>query len=189
LCDLRGELLYKTENFPVEIQCAHPEPKDPELGYSSIMKMGQGPLHIAFRHLQNDAGQAKGELILVHDMSFVLKRSSTTKKYIFLFFAGLATIVSLITVFIAQLSLRGWVAGMRALLKGEGLLTRPMLSKTSPELRPIVKDLKVLIRDLESERKTRDESQVNWSARALKEVLHDELRGDEKRKEEPRCAP
>jgi len=178
-CDLKGELLYKTENFPAEILCKHPEPTDSELGYSSIMKMGEGPLHVAFRPLQDDAGQAKGELVLVHDMSFVLKRSSTTKQYIFLFFAGLATVVSLITVFIARLSLRGWVSGIRALIKGEELITKPSLRGTSPEFHPIVKDLKGLIRDLESDRKTRDESQVSWSPRALKEVLHDELRGDE----------
>ena len=178
-CDLQGHRLYTTDNFPTEIQCAHPTPKDPDLGYSSILKLERGPLHVAFRPIQSEEEQARGELILVHDMSFVLKRSNATKQYIFLFFAGLATIVSILTVFIARLSLKGWVAGIRALIKGEGLMTKPMLRDTSPELRPIAKDLKGLIRDLESERKTRDESQVSWSARTLKEVLHDELRGDE----------
>jgi trehalose 6-phosphate synthase len=112
-------------------------------------------------------------------MSFAQKRSNTTKRYMFLFFAGMAAIISLITVFVARLSLQGWVAGMRTLLKGEGLITKPMLKNTSPELRPIVKDLKVLIRDLENERRTRDESQISWTPTALKAVLHEELRGDE----------
>jgi trehalose 6-phosphate synthase len=178
-CNLSGELLYKTDNFPTEIQCAHSAPaKDSENGYSSVVQMERGPVHIAFRPLQNDDGQIRGELVLVHDMSFVLKRSTVTKKYIFAFFAVLATIVSLITVIIAQLSWKGWVSGIRSLLKGEGLL-KPVSHNTSPELRPIVKDLKVLIRDLESTRKTRDESQVSWSPRALKDILRDELRGDE----------
>jgi len=178
-CNPSGELLYKTDNFPSEIQCAHPlPPKDSENGYSSVEKMERGPVHVAFRPLQNEEGHLRGELVLVHDMSFVLKRSSVTKKYIFLFFAILATVVSMITVVIAQLSWKGWVSGIRSLLKGEGLL-KPASRTTSPELRPIVKDLKVLIRDLESARKTRDESQVSWSPRALKEILRDELRGDE----------
>lgn len=178
-CDLEGNLLYTTDAFPSEIRCNHPEAKKSEQGYSSILKLEKGPVHIAYRPLQTDDGQPRGKLILVHDMSFAEKRSHLTKQYIFLFFAALATVVSLITVFIARLSLRGWVAGIRALIKGEDLITKPSLRSTSPEFHPIVKDLKVLIRDLESDRKTRDESQVSWSARALKEVLHDELRGDE----------
>jgi len=178
-CDLNGNLLYTTDAFPTEIRCNHPQAKESEQGYSSILKLKKGPVHVAYRPLQTDDGQPRGELILVHDMSFVEKRSHLTKQYIFLFFAGLATIVSLITVVIARLSLRGWVAGIRALIKGEDLITKPSLRNTSPEFHPIVKDLKGLIRDLESDRKTRDENQVSWSPRALKEVLHDELRGDE----------
>lgn len=178
-CDLKGNLLYKTDTFPAEVLCDHPDAKDSEFGYSTILKLEKGPVHVAYRPLQNDDGHSKGELILIHDMSFVQKRSHLTKQYIFLFFAGLATVVSIITVFIARLSLRGWVAGMRELLKGKDLFTKPSLRSTSPELRPIVKDLKSLIRDLESDRKTRDENQVSWNSGALKEILHDELRGDE----------
>lgn len=178
-CNLRAQLLYKSDNFPQEIQCAHPSRQESEAGYSLILKLERGPLHVAFRRLQDETGQTTGELVLVHDMSFAEKRSQATKQYIFLFFAGLATVISMITVFIAKLSLRGWVAGIRAMLKGEGLITKPMLQKTSPELRPIVKDLKGLLRELENDRKARDESQVSWSPRTLKEVLHDELRGDE----------
>lgn len=179
-CTLRGELVYKTDNLPSEVRCSHPAPRGTEVGYSMILKLTRGSLHVAYRPLQSEDGQPKGELVLVHDMSFVQRRSHETRQYIFLFFAGLATVVSVITVIIAQLSLKGWVAGLRALLKGEGLFSRqPIMRHTSPELRPIVKDLKDLIRDLEIDRKARDESQVSWNPRALKEVLHDELRGDE----------
>lgn len=177
-CDLKGNILYKTEDFPTEINCRHPEAAKSEIGYSTVMETEKDPLHVAFRPLQNDSGEVKGELVLVHDMSFVLKRTSSTKRYIFFFFVGLATVISIITVFIARLSLRGWVNSIRALINGD-LATKPTIRNTSPEFHPIVKDLKGLIRDLESERKTRDESQVSWSPITLKEVLQRELRGDE----------
>lgn len=177
-CDPAGELLYKTGNFPSDVQCSHPTGTDPELGYSSILQTERGPLHVAFRSMQGESEVTQGELVLIHDMSFAKNRSSTTKKYIFLFFSLLAAVVSLITVLIAQLSWKGWITSMKTLLKGD-LLQKPMARNASPEVRPLVKDLKVFIRELEGERKTRDESQVSWSSGALKEILHDELRGDE----------
>ena len=67
-------------------------------------------------------GRPAGDLVLLHDMSFVTRRSEETRRYVFALFVGLGVIVSLLTVVIAQLSWRGWEQGMRALLRGEGLL-------------------------------------------------------------------
>ena len=64
-------------------------------------------------------------------MSFIERRSEETRRYLFYFFVALAAIVALITVVIAQLSWRGWVHGLRALLRGEGLL-RPAGHDAAP---------------------------------------------------------
>jgi trehalose 6-phosphate synthase len=89
-------------------------------------------------------------------------------------------VVALITVIIAEISWRGWVAGMKALVKGETLLRSPLAWKsTSPELRPIARDLHALVLDLESERRTRDESQTSWGPDALRRILRQDLKGDE----------
>ena len=86
-----------------------------------LLRTPRGPLHVAVRTL--DVPAAPGaELVLVHDMSFVVGRSEETKRYLFYFFVALGAIVALITVVIAQLSWRGWVQGLRALLRGEGLV-------------------------------------------------------------------
>ena len=90
-----------------------------------VLKSTSGPLHVAVRALES-GDQAAGKLVLVHDMSFVERRSEETRRYLFFFFAGLAIVVSLITVVIAQLSWRGWVQGIRALLHGEGLVRQPV---------------------------------------------------------------
>src|SRR6266513_1977325 len=85
---------------------------------------------------------------LLHDMSFIARRSRETRDYLFLFFVGLGLTVALITVAIAQLSWRGWVQGLRALLRGEGLLVVPGraggrgFAGPPAELRPVVKDLR-----------------------------------------------
>jgi trehalose 6-phosphate synthase len=177
-CAASGDEQIATRTFPAEIGCE-------DLGRFAdssrkLLPSDKGPLHVAVAEIDAD-GSPIGKLVLVHDMSFVQRRSEETKRYVFYFFVGLGAIVSLITVAIAELSWRGWVKGVRALLRGEGLL-RPAAAEppvTVPELLPIAGDLRMLIRDMESEYRARDESQVTWSPDALRAILHNDLRGEE----------
>jgi trehalose 6-phosphate synthase len=141
-----------------------------------IVPSAGGSVLVSVRPLEADG--TAGRLVLIHDMSFVTRRSEETRRYVFYLFVGLGATVSLLTVIIAQLSWRGWVHGMRALLRGEGLL-RPSDGPVVPEFRPLAQDLRELIRDIESERRPRDEEGFAWSPSTLRAVLHDELRGQE----------
>lgn len=143
-----------------------------------LLSQPQGSLHVSVLPLTS-ADAPEGKLVLLHDMSFVEKRSEETRRYLFYFFTGLALAISLITVAIAQLSWRGWVQGMRALMRGEGLLRRPESPPSAPpELRPIARDLRKLVQELESEVRSRDESQISWTPHSLRAILHGELRGE-----------
>jgi trehalose 6-phosphate synthase len=124
------------------------------------------------------AGDDIGKVVLVHDMSFVQRRSDETKRYVFYFFVAMGAVISLITVVIAQLSWRGWVQGIQALMRGEGLL-RPAQGTEDGELGPIADDLRALVRDLESEHRLRDEEQLAWSPDTLRQILDRELRGQD----------
>jgi trehalose 6-phosphate synthase len=123
-------------------------------------------------------GDSLASLVLVQDMSFVQRRSEESKRYVFYSFVALGFVISLITVVVAQLSWRGWVLGIRALMRGEGLL-RPAARSTGGELKPIADDLRALIQDLEAEHRLRDDEQQAWSAETLREILERELRGAE----------
>jgi len=175
-----------TRQLPAEIRCDALERwKVPQSG---VLKSDKGPLHVAVRALGTTMSP-DGQLIMVHDMSFITRRSEETRWYVLYFFMGLAVVISLITVVIAQISWRGWVAGMRSLLRGEGLLRDPVIGAPvrqntetnvpAPEFRPIARDLQRLIRDLESAHHSRDESQITWDAAALRAILHGELRGED----------
>ena len=121
-------------------------------------------------------GTQVGTLVLVHDMSFVERRSEDTRSYLFGFFILLGVVVALITVVIAQLSWRGWVAGVRALLRGEGSSSRspagepgaaaargrPARAAARPRREP-----------------AREERGAVWNPEPLRAVLRNELRGDE----------
>ncbi len=176
-CNDRQALTYRTDKLPGEVTCQ--DVADEQNTFKSeVLQLSKGPLHVSYYPLRGSGGVAVGEMILVHDMSFVSTRSASTKQYILYFMLFMGAIVSVITVVVAQLSWRGWLSGTRALLRGEGLL-RPLSSGAAPELRPIARDLRNLVRNLESERRFRDDSQMDWSPRTLKELLHKELAGDE----------
>jgi trehalose 6-phosphate synthase len=176
-CDRAGRIAYATSAFPKEIRCSTSKGNEEK---NWVLQLAHGPLHVSANRIIGADGVNYGELIVVDDMSFVERRSSDTKKYVLYLFAAIATVVALITVIIAEISWRGWVAGMKALVKGETLLRSPVAWKSaSPELRPIARDLHALVLDLESERRTRDESQTSWGPDALRRILRQDLKGDE----------
>ena len=164
-----------TPTLPPEIRCNELDKLSEKSGH--LLKSADGPLLVSVQPIVTDSGAA-GSLVLVHDMGFVERRSEETRRYLFTFFAGLGALVSLVTVIIAQLSWRGWVNGLRALLHGEGLF-RPSGASDPPELRPFARDLRALISELEDEHRSRDDEQLTWTPETLRAILHGELRGQE----------
>lgn len=144
---------------------------------ANVLASERGPLLVSVRQMGGDS-IAPAELLLVHDMSFVERRSAETRKYLFYVFVGLGLLVSFITVVVAQLSWRGWVHGLRALMRGEGLL-RPAAAGDRSELHPIARDLRALIQDIQSEHRSREQSQAPWDGNALRAILDGELRGQQ----------
>jgi trehalose 6-phosphate synthase len=176
LCLPESTQAIATPDFPEALACdkltSFTRSDTPQL-----LRTPRGPLHVAVRTL--DVPSAPGaELVLVHDMGFAVGRSEETKRYLFYFFVALGAIVALITVVIAQLSWRGWVQGLRALLRGEGLV-RPASAADVPELRPLARDVRELVRQLEAHYRPRDESQLAWTPDTLRSILKGELRGHE----------
>ena len=178
LCDPNGKLLYATRVFPESVRCSLTERPERNV----VLELPDGALHVSAQPLAAD-GVSLGELMIVHDMSFAQRRSEDTRKYVLWMFAGIAAVVALITVVIAEISWRGWVNGIKAVLSGDYLLrspaTRVAAPELRPELRPIAHDLQVLVSDLEAERRSRDESQTTWGPDALRRILHQDLKGDE----------
>jgi len=121
-----------------------------------------------------------GRLVLLHDLSFIERRSQDTRRYLIGLIAGLGLVIALITVVVAQLSWRGWVNGARALMRGEGLLS-PLLSGSSsaPELAPFAADLRARLRDMEDEFRRSQGPAMEWTAERLRTLLHTQLSGDQ----------
>ncbi len=116
-------------------------------------------------------------LVLLHDLSFIERRSQDTRNYLIGLIAALGLVIALITVVVAQVSWRGWVKGVRAIMRGEGLLT-PLLPGP-PELAPFAADLRARLRDLEDEYRRAQGPDAEWTAERLRTLLRTQLSGDQ----------
>jgi trehalose-6-phosphate synthase len=175
-CDQNDRLLYKTQTYPDTIPCDGTAAL--KANQTAVMPLFRGAVHVSAVEIQNN-NHVLGRLMIVHDMSWIQRRSTDTKWYLFYLFAVIGAVISLVTVLVAHLSWKGWVTGVRSMLRGEGLLTLLRSQPHDPELQPVAKDLRALIQQLESDKRLRDESQMTWTPKTLKTILHDYLAGDE----------
>ena len=143
---------------------------------------GDGPVDVAAAAASQPAAQTAavtvGRLVLLQDLSFIERRSQDTRRYLVGLIAVLGLVMALITMVVAQLSWRGWVSGVRALLRGEGLIS-PMTGAAAPELQPFAADLRERLRDLEDEYRRMQGPEAHWSADRLRALLRTQLRGDQ----------
>ena len=174
VCNVDGDLVRKTRLMPSGLDCRKVE-RPGEGG--SMVRLPRGPVHVTAIPLRR--GDVHGAtLLLVHDLSFVERRSQDTRRYVIILFTVLGMMLALISMLVAHMSWRGWVAGVRAMLQGEGVI-RPF-SQPRPELQPLVGDLRSLLRDIERERRSADQGvATDWNPEMLRRLLHEQLRGDE----------
>lgn len=175
-CDSNNQLTSKTPTYPDSVPCKGPMVVN--AGQTALIQLPQGAVHVSAVSIEAN-GRPLGRLMLIHDMSWVERRSSDTKWYLFYLFAVIGVVISLVTVVVAHLSWRGWVSGVRAMLRGEGLVALVGDQKPGADLHPVAHDLRALIHDLEANKRMRDESQMSWTPATLKTILHDHLAGDE----------
>ena len=195
-CDADGRVAYRSTNLPPAIGCSESASELRMAGggdvVGSIVRLPKGSLHVA-RIPVPAADGAAGKLVMVSDMSVIESRSQDTRNYTIWLFVAIGVLTSLVTVLVAHLSWRGWIAGVQALLRGEGVLRPfsnvdgksagpPVDAGFDPELRPLMSDLRGIIREIDAERRLRDvatDDDGEWTPERLKRLLKDHLSDDE----------
>ncbi|RYG39115.1 MAG: trehalose-6-phosphate synthase [Burkholderiales bacterium] len=190
VCDIQGKLLIATDGFPAALTCPQAQAiaKDADARLDST----GGALFVSTHRVELDCpaptGQGAvgstlcaeprllGHLVLLHDLSFIDRRSRDTRFYLVGFLAALGLLLALITMVVAQLSWRGWTNSVRSLFRGEGLLGPPV---APPELVPLMDDLRGRLRDLEDEYRRSHGPDVAWTPERLRALLQTHLRGDQ----------
>jgi trehalose-6-phosphate synthase len=174
LCMPDDVLLRRTAAFPRTLGCR--EARSISQTPDSSIRLEGGAVHLGM-HPVNDGATTVAHLVLLHDMSFIDRRSQDTRQYLIIFIAGLGLAIALITMVVAQLSWRGWVAGVRGMLRGDGLLLQ--LLSPPPELAPFAADLRARLRDLEDEFRRSQGAEAGWNPDRLRALLRTQLRGDQ----------
>ncbi len=174
-CDEKLDLAYRTEQFPRGVHC--PEVSSWIPGKGQILRTASGPLHVA-RLIVEENGNTLGQMIVVHDLSFVERRSAKTRRYIFGFFLVLGSVISALTVALGWWSWRSRLEEIRRMIATKGEL-EPTASGFSKDVLPVLNDLRALVAEFESQQQLRGAVRVDWNPGTLKEVLKSRLAGDQ----------
>jgi trehalose 6-phosphate synthase len=174
LCSVDGRLLWKSSAFPAELTCrsAHLTSalSDPRL------RLEDKPVYVGTQVVSDDTGRI-ADLVLLHDLRFIERRSQETRRYLIFFLAGLGASIVFVTIVVTQLSKRTWISETRELLRSENLLH----SRNTPraELEPLAADLRARLHDLEDEIRRAQKFSSEWKPERLRTLLRTKLRGDQ----------
>jgi trehalose-6-phosphate synthase len=177
-CNANGNLIYKTPTYPTTLGCLTADWQ--QSLRQTMVPLPQGSVHVTESPLQVD-GQNLGKLILVHDTSYIERRSADARKYVLGLFAILAVAMSLLTVLIAHLSWRGVITALKDVLRRDAKphSQHGQTETSSPAIQPLVGDLRALLYEYKADRRDRDDSSHLWTPEKLRLLLREELAGDE----------
>ncbi len=177
-CDADGKLMYKTRTYPESLGCVAPAWQ--QSLRQTMVPLPQGSVHVTESPLQSE-GQYLGKLVLVHDTSFIERRSADARKYVLGLFAILAVVMSLLTILIAHLSWRGVISAVKDVLRKDAKphALHGHYEATPANIQPLAGDLRALLYEYNVERRTRDDSSHLWTPEKLRTLLREELAEDE----------
>lgn len=135
-------MLAKTPDFPSVFSCrkvgtqVRPDPNLPPTAWSSwhsVVSLPAGSVYLSAIPVI-EADQTLGFVMLVHDMSFVVRRERETRYFLWLAFGILGLSAAVITLVATRLYWQGWNSELRLLLRGDGV--------ERPEFNPILRDVR-----------------------------------------------
>ncbi len=171
-CSLDGEALAATDGYPVEFGCRpvlaqmRREAGPGAPSWSTVFEAPAGEIQLSATELKDDAASL-GTVILLHDLSFVSRRDTTTRNLLLIAFFVLSLAASVVTLVAAKVSWRGWTLELRKALTGQA----------THEFKPLVRDLRSLAERLAGERE-HDARAGPWGPDRLRAELTNHLHGE-----------
>jgi trehalose 6-phosphate synthase len=170
-CSTSGELLGATDAFPDQFTCGEvarrmqDEARDKSV-WSTTAELLSGRVRVGAYRLTGAPG-VMGTVILVHDLSFLERRESTTRNFLLIAFFVLALGAAVVTLLAARFAWRGWTTDLRQALAGN----------PTRDFRPLVRDVRTLVERLAGERD--DAARAGpWGPERLRAALTEHLQGE-----------
>jgi len=171
-CTPSSAMLARSPLLPSQVTCpaiadrvaqghgkATPQADAPPV-HTWVWDLPGGDVHVSVVPLV-DKGQARGTLVLVHDLSYIERREAKTRWFLLLAFVLMALGASLITIVAARLSWRGFRKELLRFIQGES---------HRKEFLPIIRDVRELVERIAAEREL-DGQGGAWNPQRLKQTL------------------
>ncbi len=171
-CSSDGTTLAATTYFPGEFSCRSLLERMRNEGtvggetWSTIADLPSGRVHVSVSALRSD-DRVIGEIVLVHDLSYLGRREATARRLVLIAFAILSICASVVTLLAERVARRGWARDLQRALTGE----------PTSDFQPLVRDVRALVERLAQERE-RDAEAGPWTAERLRSTLRQYLRGE-----------
>jgi trehalose 6-phosphate synthase len=168
-CDVMGTLRYATRSLPTELKCED-LPAGAAESFSSL-RTGQGRYLVSAFPIS--AGEKKGQVVLLHDLTFVDARTRQARVYLALALIGVAAGLGLLATAVVQGFLRGWQRSIKAQIEEFGSQT----ANARGEDTAFNREIQTLLSELNIERRYTEGIKVEWSPATLRTLLEEELPG------------
>ncbi len=170
-CSTSGELLVASTGYPAGFGCRavqermRRERRPESATWSMTTELPSGEVHIAVVGLEQGESEL-GNIILVHDLSYLSRRERTTGGILLVAFIVLALGASAVTLAAARLAWKRWTDDLRSALAGNA----------KREFQPLMRDVRSLMSQLTSEREARG---TRWGPERLRAVLRQHVGGEQ----------
>jgi trehalose 6-phosphate synthase len=172
-CTAQGELRFATKSMPKSISCSDIERRN----LTSFTAATEAGARILVSTFPINAGAGSGDLLVLHDLSFVGRRVHEVRFYTALGVAGVTIGLGLLAAAITMTLLRHWSVSVRAAIADvrRGGIPDPHLDRGSP----LGSEIHALLSEFRVDRKYVDGIHVEWSPKTLHRLLEEELPGVE----------
>ncbi len=173
LCRSDGTLIYKTDRTPEAISCS--STADMRKRANRLLQLPSGSVEVSAVPNVDSSGTAFRTLI-VHDLSFIDRRQSAARSYVFALAGVFATVLALLVGFVFWLLLRRWVNTLVGDIRGRRFLDD---AESEPTSRTILTQIRRVLREAEHTQRLEIDFHENWTPQALQQVIRDHLHSPE----------
>ncbi|WP_375184485.1 trehalose-6-phosphate synthase [Aquabacterium sp.] len=187
VCTSPNAVLASSRQYPQALGCADTKEAAGKVGQPMARWLSQ--MHVrridlpvapaAGGGLVSDAVPDDGHVTLVVMQNPVEagRRGELAQRYLTMLFVGLGVVLTLLFLTVANFGWRHWTNSVRRILS-DGARSA-VLGHASPEVQPLLPDLKRLLRSVHEDRRILKDTTIEWRPETLKLLLREHLSGDE----------
>jgi trehalose 6-phosphate synthase len=172
-CGEGGSLEHATKHMPKGVTCPSPDRTKGGM-FATIYQDGQRLLVGAF---PLSLGSTRGDLVILHDLSFVDQRASRARLYTAIAIVTVILGIGLLALASVLGVLRAWSETVRTAIADTRRGLEPKAQPTNGL--PMPYTMRALLREFRNDRTEGDGLQVQWSPQTLQRLLEERLPGTE----------